>query len=234
MLDPKMLGLRWFPVSCIAFFLLFFSKAFWKWFLVILEWFWEPKIVKKQVLFGTWMSVCFGLRFVSEFGSIWGWFREARPFICMVKTNTNACRPFLGRWEKKRQNDQKIAPKISKHSPKNTKKRFVFFYVFRGRFLHVFWSKTGPPGGARGFQKSEKKWKKRPLALFWFRAALRDRFWMDFEWILDGFGRIFMIFGSFLGGFLGVIFDDFWFVWGRRAHTQLNIRTWLGRPCTTQ
>ena len=97
--------------------------------------------------------------------------------------------------------DQKIAPKMTTKSSKNTKKLFVFWDVFRGRFLDVFWSKTGPPGGARGPQKSEKKWENGPWHFFGFEL----RFGIDFGWIwdgfLDGFGRICVISGSFLGGF---------------------------------
>ena len=55
---------------------------------------------------------------------------------------------------------------MSKHPPKNTKKHLVFLDVFRGRFLDAFWSKTGPPGGARGPQKSKKKMKKTVLGTF--------------------------------------------------------------------
>ena len=71
---------------------------------------------------------------------------------------------------------KKIEKKVtrSKNTKKHTQKRVGFFVVFRGKV---------------------KKWS---LGSFWFRAPLRDRFWMDFGCILDGFWMIFVFFGAFL------------------------------------
>ena len=146
-----------------------------------------------------WLSVCFGMPFLSEFRSIRCWFREARLSICMVKTNTKRMSAIFGPLRKKCQNDQKIASKIIKIPLKNSKNRVDLLDVFCERFLVAFWCKTGPPGGAGGPQKSDSScqiWNKRRFwDTFWTSLFVRVASGSILEGFRKDFERIFARFG---------------------------------------
>ena len=91
-----------------------------------------------------------------------------------------------------------------------------------------FGAKLVPQGGPGDLEKVNKS-EKTALGTFLVSScasgSILDGFWMDFGRIWEDFCDFWVIFGWILG----VIFDDFWFVWGRRAQTQLNNHAQLNR-----
>ena len=105
---------------------------------------------------------------------------------------------------------------MSKNPPKNTKKRLVFFDVFKDVFWLHFGAKLVPQGGPGDLKKlkkieknikkmkqSEKSKKNTALGTFLVSScasgSILDGFWMDFGQIWEDLCDFWVIFGWILG-----------------------------------